>query len=294
VRVNAAPINQLDLLISSGRFYGGAPAVPYVPGVEGVGTVVEAKRLTSGARVWFDFGRFDNALGSMAEMCIVDESRCLELRHDVDDETAAALGLTGVAAWMSLSQRGRVRAGEQVLVIGAGGAVGQIALQAARLLGAGRVIGGSRSEEGRAIAEKLGADAVVDTSGDDVQLIAERIEDACDGPLSLAIDPVWGSIAAAALQALAPDGRLVNFGGAGGPTLPLESAVLRSKSLSVLGYTNVMLGFDEMSKAVEELHEHAAEGRLQVLLERVGLDDIAGAFGRAGQSPHRKLVVVPR
>ena len=294
MRVNAAPINQLDLLISSGRFYGGAPAVPYVPGVEGVGTVVEAKRLTSGARVWFDFGRFDNALGSMAEMCIVDESRCLELRHDVDDETAAALGLTGVAAWMSLSQRGRVRAGEQVLVIGAGGAVGQIALQAARLLGAGRVIGGSRSEEGRAIAEKLGADAVVDTSGDDVQLIAERIEDACDGPLSLAIDPVWGSIAAAALQALAPDGRLVNFGSAGGLTLPLESAVLRSKSLSVLGYTNVMLGFDEMSKAVEELHEHAAEGRLQVLLERVGLDDIAGAFGRAGQSPHRKLVVVPR
>jgi NADPH:quinone reductase-like Zn-dependent oxidoreductase len=294
VRVDAAPINQLDLLIASGRFYGGAPDVPYVPGVEGVGTVVEADALEPGTRVWFAFDRFDNALGSMAELCSVEEARAMVIRHDIDDVTSAALGLTGVAAWMSLSQRGGIEPGEHVLVLGAGGAVGQIALQAARLLGAGRVIGASRSEEGRAIAQKLGADAAVDSSGDDVDVIGARIQDACDGQLSLVIDPVWGTIAAAAMRALGPTGRLVNFGGSGGPIAPLDSGVIRSKSLSVLGYTNVMLSFDEMCTAVTALHEHAAQGRIQVLVETVGLDDIAAAFKRAGDSPHRKLVVVPR
>src|SRR5919106_2469555 len=182
VRVSAAPINQLDLLIGSGRFYGGAPDPPYVPGVEGVGTVVEAEGLEPGTRVWFSFGRFDSPRGSMAELCAADQARTMVIEHDIDDPTAAALGLTGLAAWMSLARRASVAAGEQVLILGAAGAVGQVALQAARLLGAGRVIGASRSEDGRAIALKLGADAVVDSRGDDVDAIAARIDQACDGP----------------------------------------------------------------------------------------------------------------
>jgi NADPH:quinone reductase-like Zn-dependent oxidoreductase len=256
--------------------------------------VEEADALEPGTRVWFDFQRFDNPMGSMAELCSVDEARMMPIAHDIDSETAAALGLTGVAAWMSLSTRGRIAHGEQVLILGADGAVGQIAVQAARLLGAGRVVAASRSEDGRSVALKLGADAVVDNSGEDVDLIAARIEAACEGPLSLVIDPVWGAGSAAAIRALGPNGRLVNFGSAGGPIVPLDSAVLRSKSLSVLGYTNVMLTFDEMCTAVRALHEHAAEGRIQVLVETFGLDETPAAFQRAGQSPHRKLVVVPR
>ena len=165
VRVSAAPINQLDLLIGFGRFYGGAPKPPYVPGVEGVGTIVDGDELNPGTRVWFAFERYDSTRGSMGELSAIEEARTVVLEHGIDDVTAAALGLTGLAAWMSLA-RGRVTDGEQVLVLGAAGAVGQVALQAARILGAGRVIGASRSEEGRAIAEKLGADAVVDSRGD--------------------------------------------------------------------------------------------------------------------------------
>ncbi len=293
MRVSAAPINQLDLLIGSGRFYGGAPDLPYVPGVEGVGTVVEAEGLEPGTRVWFSFERYDSPRGSMAELCAVDQIRTMVIEHDIDDATAAALGLTGLAAWMSLSSRASVAAGEQVLILGAAGAVGQVALQVARLLGAGRVIGASRSEEGRAIAQKLGADAVVDSSGDDVETIAARIEQSCDGPLNVVIDPIWGSHAAAAVRALGEGGRLVNFGSSGGPIAPLDSAMIRSKSLSVLGYTNVSLPFDEIRTAVRSLYAHAAEGMIEVLLERVGLDGIGSAVRRAGESPHRKLVVVP-
>ena len=144
----------------------------------------------------------------MAELCAVDEQRTVVLEHTLDDAVAAALGLTGLAAWMSLSWRGKLEPGEQVLILGAAGAVGQVALQAARILGAGRVIGASRSEEGRAIARRLGADAVVDSSGGDVDAIAERMERACEGPLSIVIDPVWGDLATVALRALAPGGGL--------------------------------------------------------------------------------------
>lgn len=293
VRVAAAPINQLDLLIGSGRFYGSAPEPPYVPGVEGVGSVVESDGLAPGTRVWFSFERFDSARGSMAELCTVDEARTVVLEHDLDDAVAAALGLTGLAAWMSLSWRGKLAQGEQVLVLGAAGAVGQVAVQAARILGAGRVIGASRSKEGRAIAQRLGADAVVDTSGDDIDALAARIEDACDGPLTLVIDPVWGNPAAAALRVLSPGGRLVNFGGSANIVAPLESAVIRSKSLSVLGYTNLALSFDEITAAVRSLHQHAAEGGINPILDRIDLDDLRSAWVSAGQSPHRKFVVAP-
>ena len=292
VRVTAAPINLLDLFIGSGRFYGDSPEPPYVPGVEGIGTVVEADGLEPGTRVWFSFERFDGARGSMAELCAVDEQRTVVLEHTLDDAVAAALGLTGVAAWMSLSWRGKLEPGEQVLVLGAAGAVGQVALQAARILGAGRVIGASRSEEGRAIARRLGADAVVDSSGD-VDAIAERMERACEGPLSLVIDPVWGDLATAALRGLAPQGRLVNFGSSAGIVAPLDSAVIRSKSLSVLGYTNVSLPFENVRAAVSSLHQHAAAGRINPILDRVDLDELGSAWTRAGESPHQKLVVMP-
>jgi NADPH:quinone reductase-like Zn-dependent oxidoreductase len=283
----------LDLLIGSGRFYGGAPEPPYVPGVEGIGTIVESDALEPGARVWFSFERFDGARGSMAELCAIDEQRTVVLEHTLDDAVAAALGLTGVAAWMSLSWRGKLEPGEQVLVLGAAGAVGQVALQAARILGAGRVIGTSRSEEGRAIARRLGADAVVDSSGGDVDAIAERMERACEGPLSLVIDPVWGDLATAALRVLAPQGRLVNFGSSAGIIAPLDSAVIRSKSLSVLGYTNVSLPFEKVRAAVGALHQHAAAGRINPILDRVDLDELGSAWIRAGESPHQKLVVMP-
>jgi NADPH:quinone reductase-like Zn-dependent oxidoreductase len=293
VRMTAAPINQLDLLIGSGRFYGGAPDPPYVPGVEGVGSVVEANGLEPGTRVWFSFESFDSPRGSMAELCAIDESRTVAIEHDIDDAVAADLGLTGLAAWMSLSWRAKIQPGEQVLVLGAAGAVGQIAVQAAHILGAGRVIAASRSDQGRAIAEQLGADAVVDSSGGDDDAIAARIEAVCEGPLTVVIDPVWGELAAAALRALSPGGRLVNFGSSAGVIAPLDSTIIRAKSLSVLGYTNVSLPFEEIRSAVTTLHRHAAEGRIDPILDRVGLDDLHSAWTHVGESPHRKFVVTP-
>src|SRR6266568_6917301 len=160
VRVMAAPISPLDLLCASGKSYFGAPQLPYIPGVQGVGIVMEADGFAPGQRVWFscDAGMKPGD-GSMALYCVIDESSAHALPDQVDNDLAAALGLSAIAAWMALTWRGHLQPGEQVLILGASGAVGQVAVQAARLHGAGRVIAASRNEDGRTLALSRGADA---------------------------------------------------------------------------------------------------------------------------------------
>src|SRR2546429_8195911 len=201
VRVTAAPISPLDLLCASGTSYFGAPRLPYVPGVQGIGIVLEADMLAPGQRIWFscDAGMKPGD-GSMALYCVIDESSALVLPDRVEDDLAAALGLSAIAAWMALTWRGHLQPGEQVLVLGASGAVGQVAVQAAKLLGAGRVIAASRDEAARTRALLHGADAIVDLSGNDVDEISRRILAACEGPLHLVIDPVWGQIGRASCR----------------------------------------------------------------------------------------------
>jgi len=294
VRVTAAPISPLDLLCASGTSYFGAPRLPYIPGVQGIGIVIEADVLAPGQRVWFscDAGMKPGD-GSMALYCVIDESSALVLPDQVDDDLAAALGLSAIAAWMALTWRGHLQSGEQVLVLGASGAVGQVAVQAAKLLGAGRVIAASRDEEGRARALSRGADAVVDLTGDDVEGMRRRMAAACEGPLHLVIDPVWGLPAEAAVRVLAAEGRLINIGSAAGPTARFESAILRSRLHAILGYTNNALTHEQKAGALTEILTHAAAGRCTVEREMVPLARAAEAWERQAACARRKLILVP-
>jgi len=294
VRVTAAPISPLDLLCASGTSYFGAPRVPYIPGVQGIGIVMESDILVPGQRIWFtcDAG-IKPGDGSMAQYCVIDESSALALPDQVDDDLAAALGLSAIAAWMALTWRGHLQPGEQVLILGASGAVGQVAVQAARLLGAGRVVAASRNKDGRTLALSRGADAVVDLSGDDVDEISRRILAACDGPLHLVIDPVWGLPAEAAIRALAIEGRLINIGSAAASTARFESAIVRSRLHAILGYTNNALTREQKAQALENVLAHAAAGRCTVEREIVPLTEAAGAWERQSAFAHRKLILVP-
>jgi NADPH:quinone reductase-like Zn-dependent oxidoreductase len=284
----------LDLLCASGTSYFGAPQLPYIPGVQGIGIVMEADSLLPGQRIWFscDAGMKPGD-GSMALYCVIDESAALALPDNVDDDLAAALGLSSIAAWMSLKWRGNLQPGEQVLVLGASGAVGQVAVQAAKLLGAGRVIAASRDEAARTRAFSLGADAVVDLTGDDVEEISRRIAAACEGPLHLVIDPVWSLPAEAAARVLGYEGRLVNFGSAAGPAARFESATLRSKLLNILGYTNNALTHEQKAEALTEILTHAAAGRCTVERESVSLARVAEAWERQASIARRKLILIP-
>jgi NADPH2:quinone reductase len=294
VQVMAAPISPLDLLCASGKSYFGAPALPYVPGTQGVGVVIESDTLPIGQRVWFscDAGMKPGD-GSMARYCVIEEAAALALPDQIESDLAAALGLSAIAAWMALTWRGRLQPGEQVLVLGASGAVGQVAVQAAKILGAGRVIAATRDATARERALTRGADAVVDLTGDDVDEISRRIAAACDGPLHLIIDPVWGIPAEAAVRVLAPEGRLVNFGSAAGPTARLESATLRSRLHNILGYTNNALSPEQKAQALAEILAHAAAGRCTVERETMPLAQAGEAWERQAVFARRKLILVP-
>jgi len=298
IRVTAAPVNPLDLLCASGTSYFGAPALPYVPGTQGVGVIEEAGSRSAGQRVWFscDAGMRPGD-GSLAQYCVVPEAAVLPLDEAVSDDLAAALGLSAIAAWMALSWRGGLRPGETVLVLGASGTTGQVAVQAARLLGAGRVVAACRDEHGRARAIELGADAAADLTAPggegDAGVLAGRLEQACGGRADLVIDPVWGLPAQAALRVMAPDGRLVNFGSSAAPDAMIGSPTLRSGMLSVLGYTNNALSPERKAAALATVLEHAAAGRLDVDREVLPLGQVADGWSRCGTAPHRRAVLIP-
>jgi NADPH2:quinone reductase len=291
--VTAAPVNPLDLLCASGTSYFGAPPVPYVPGTQGVGTVAEADTLRRGQRVWFscDAGMKPGD-GSMAELCVVPESAVLPMPDGVAGDLAAALGLSAIAAWMAL-ERGGLRPGEHVLVLGASGTVGQVAVQAARLRGAGRVIAACREAAGRARAAELGATAVADLTGNDAGPIAARLAKAAAGRVDLVIDPVWGIPAEAALRVLSPGGRLVNLGSSAAPQARLDSATLRAGTLSVHGYTNAALPGERKARVFRDILEHAAAGRITADRETMPLAEAARGWARCGRPPYRKQVLIP-
>ena len=274
VEVRAAPITPLDLLCATGTSYFGKPATPYVPGVQGVGEI-------DGRTVWFPTAAgMAPGHGSMAEFAAVAAEDLVELPAGADVVAVAAAGLSAVAAHMALTWRGGLAPGEQVIVLGAGGVVGQAAVQLARAAGARRVVAGARSEAAQARAETAGADAVVALDTDDLDELAGRFAAAVDGPADLVLDPLYGVPAAAAARALRPGGRLVNLGSSAGETCPIDSSTLRSRLLSILGYTNNELTREQRAAAVTTVAEHVARGTLAVAHEIVPLADAPSAWQR--------------
>jgi NADPH:quinone reductase-like Zn-dependent oxidoreductase len=294
VRVTAAPLVPLDLLCASGTSYFGRPPVPYVPGVQGVGVVEQSAALPAGTRVFLATrAGMAPGDGSLAERCLVRDDDLIPIEDGIPDVVAAAVGLSGVAAWMALTWRAQLQPGERVLVLGGGGAVGQAALGAARALGAGRLVAVCRGEQAAERALKAGAEDVVPLTGDADEL-TERLAALLGGSVDVVIDPVFGPAATAASRLLATGGRLVNIGGAMADTAQLSSAVLRSRTAAVLGYTNNVLTPEQRRTALTAVLGHAAAGRITVAAEELPLTDVAQAWRRqAAGTAGARIVLVP-
>src|SRR5690349_2878392 len=275
ITVAAAPITPLDLLCATGTSYFGVPATPYVPGVQGVGYRED------GTPVWFATSAgMRPGDGSMAAAVTVPFVDVVPLPRGVPLPLIAALGLSAVAAHAALTRTGGLTEGEVVLVLGAGGVVGQAAIQLARLAGASRVIAVARSAAARERALQLGAEhAVPLRPDDDAATLADRLR-AVSGLVDLVLDPVFGVPAAAALRVLRPGGRLVNLGSSAGATAPLDSATLRSGSLKILGYTNNALSVGERADSLNVVATHATAGNLTVAYEVAPITDVADAWQR--------------
>ena len=294
VTTAAAPITPLDVLCATGTSYFGRPPLPYVPGVQGVGVVERARGCASGTRVWFPTtAGMQPGDGSMAQQVLVPESELVALTHDVDDTLVAALGLSAIAAWMALTWKAALQPDEKVLVLGGGSVVGQVAIQAARLSGAGRVVAASRSPRAQARANTCGAHVVVALRDDDEpDALAARLADACDGDVDVVIDPLCGVPASAALRLLGRGARFVNLGGSAGDTATFSSATIRSRSAKVLGYTNNEIDTEQKRTALTAVLDHAAAGRLTVDHEVVRLDDLPEAWRRQAQGTAERRIVV--
>jgi NADPH:quinone reductase-like Zn-dependent oxidoreductase len=278
--VSVAGLNPVDLYTAAGQL-ASKPPLPSVAGKEGIGSV-------DGRRVYFDSPVAP--FGSMAERVQVNADALVEVPGDVDDALVVSFGIAGLAAWLGMEWRGRLQRGETVLVLASSGVVGQIAVQGARLLGAGRVVAAARHEESLARArDELGADAtVLLDSGND---LPERMREAAGGQLDMVVDPVWGEPAMAALEALSEGGRLVQIGNSAGATAEVTARTVRTGVKSILGHTNFSAPQEVKAEAFKTMCRHAAAGELAVPVEEVALDSVEDAWERQADGPHHKLVI---
>lgn len=286
VEVAAAGVNPVDLSKAAGTFYAGRARVPFVAGQEGVG------RLADGRRVYFD--QPVHPSGSMAQRAAVLESGLLPVPEGLGDAVAVSLGVAGLAAWLPLSWRAQLAPGEVVLVLGATGVVGRIAVQAAKLLGASRVVAAGRDADALARAEELGADATVRFDGVAREDLTDAFRASAGGDVDVVVDPLWGEPAAAALGALGTGGRLIQIGQSAGPLAEIPSALIRGKLADVRGHTNFLAPPEVKAEAYAALTAHAAAGRLTVDVETLPLAEVETAWERqrAGTGG-TKLVLAP-
>jgi NADPH2:quinone reductase len=308
VRIHAAALNPVELHIWNGHFFDGPPRPPYVIGLEGVGVVEEGERLAPGTRVRVEYVHpgYDRD-GAVAEYAVAPEepdasdrasqASVAPIADGLGDVEAAALGVPVFTALMCLERAQRAGAsleGAHVLVTGATGAVGLIAVQLAKLMGAARVVAAGRNAERLQRARELGADATVELGGDAASL-RDRFAEAAAGRLDVALDPLWGEPARAAIDALTHDGVYVSFGQAASPVAELSGIPMRNRRVTLVGHSGAWAMPQERQAALARAHDLAsrAGGRLTLDIEELALDEIAGAWERLSRSAGRRLVVRP-
>jgi len=284
IEVGAAALHHVDLLKASGTFYMGSPPLPSVVGTDGVG------RPADGRRVYFDVSV--PPFGSMAERTLVPEDVVIDVPDGIGDALAAACGNTGLGAWLALTWRSDLQPGETVLVLGATGAVGTVAVQAAKLLGAGRVIAAARSSDGLERLRERGADAVVelDAGGD----LAAAFRAAAGGDVHVTIDTLWGEPALAAIQAAGRHARHLQVGQIASLDIALPAPALRSVSLDLRGFSVAHPPVEIRRQGYAELTAHVGRGDIAIDVDELPLERIGEAWARQAEATGGpKLVLRP-
>jgi NADPH2:quinone reductase len=293
VHIRASALKPIDKQMANGSHYAAFHELPVVCGNDGVGC------LDDGKRVFFAGPR--QPYGGMAERTVVSASRCFPIPDNVGDDVAAAVFNPGLSAWGALAWRAQLAPGETVLILGATGVTGKLAIQTAKLLGAGRVIAAGRNEQVLRTLPDLGADATIrlDKPGQDLAEAFAR--EAGETGFDVIIDYLWGPPTEALLAAItrrdlkpaASRVRLVEVGESAGATISLPAAALRSSRLEILGAgTGSAPASPEMwIEAIRQLLASVASGALRVDTERAPLADVKEVWDRDQRG--RRTVIVP-
>jgi NADPH2:quinone reductase len=290
VDVEVAGLNPVDVALGEQRYTVPSPPLPYVPGIEAVGRVVESAvaGIDAGDRVYTDLPALGH--GTFASRTLAYGATTFPVSGDADIALACALGIAGVAAHLSLVHRAALRQGEHVAVLGATGVVGAVAVQVARLLGAGSIVAVGRDPERLKAARSLGATATARIGEDHIE---EVIREATGEGANVVIDMLCGPPAEAALEAMAIGGRLVQLGRSAAETMEIRSGTVRGRNLSIIGHTNMLAAPDIRRSAHQWLLDRASDGELRVDVETVPLSDVADAWTRQKSSPGHKLLLAP-
>jgi NADPH:quinone reductase-like Zn-dependent oxidoreductase len=274
--VLAAGVNPVDLVMADAPFGADLP-LPRTMGIEAVVAVDGQPAYAEGVVV---------PHGSFADQTVVAAGSTFALPSELDPVEALGFGISGLAGWLALEMEANVQPGETVIVLGATGPAGQVAMQAARLLGATRVVTTTRSESARQALQSRGADEVVVLGHDDD---GARLLEATNGGADVIFDPLWGPTLVAALAAAKPGARSVSIGMTSSPAVELPFMSMFRKRLST--YSNWGTDPERKRAAFLTMAKHARAGELVIDVEVLSLDEAPNAWARQATSPHVKLVL---
>jgi NADPH:quinone reductase-like Zn-dependent oxidoreductase len=290
VNVSAVGLHRVVKALADGSHYASSDLLPMIPGVDGVG------RLEDGTRVYF--GMVRRPFGTFAERAVTAPSMCLPIPKALDDVTVAAIMNPGMSSWAALS-RAQFVAGESVLILGATGVAGQLAVQVAKRLGARRVVAAGRNSQVLEELEQRGADAVISLSqGQETVVSSLRSEWVKDG-FDVVLDYVWGHPAECLLEAISQKGRglaasrirFVQVGESAGPMIALPAATLRSGGLELLGSGFGSVSIEEIFSAVTKFLKEAEKEPFQIKTTAAPLSEIEALWNSAQQGA--RLVFQP-
>ena len=285
VHVTAAALSNLAKGRASGTHYSASVEVPFVVGVDGVG------RLDDGRRVYFILP--EPPLGSMSERTVVRAEQCIALPDELDDVTAAAIANPGMSAWAALTERAKFIAGETVLVNGATGVAGQLAVQIAKYMGAQTVIATGRNVEVLKSLTRLGADVVIPLVEDRDELeLAFRVEFA-EG-INVVLDYLWGASAELLLAAAAKAEaslRFVQIGGMSALDIKLPGSVLRSAPITLMGSGLGSVPNDRLARCISDLMQAAVPGVFEIATHTIPLSEVEETWSTAPMTPRTVYLV---
>jgi NADPH:quinone reductase-like Zn-dependent oxidoreductase len=274
---------------AAGVHYTSTGTLPMIPGIDAVG------RRPDGKRIYFVAD--DDALGTMAGKAIADVRRAIELPDDVNAAKVAAAMNPAMASWVALRLRVPIQPGQSVLVLGATGNAGAMAVQVAKRLGAGRVVGAGRDPDRLSAVGAAGADDVIPLTADDEATGAALAAAAAD--VDIVLDYVWGKPAERAIMALltarSDRSRAMNWiqiGSVAGPTIELPSVALRSANFRILGVGQGAVSGPAYLAQLPSLVAEIDSGAIEVNANPVPLADVEAVWTRPGL-PGERTVLVP-
>ncbi|WP_329126567.1 quinone oxidoreductase family protein [Streptomyces sp. NBC_01465] len=289
VDVLAAGLHPRVRSAADGTHYTSDGSLPMVPGVDAVGRTPEGELLY--------FVAPDDGIGTMAERAVVDRRRAITLPPGTDPAAVAAAMNPGMSSWVALRRRVAFRPEGSVLVMGATGNAGQLAVRIAKRLGASRVIGAGRDPQRLDLLTGLGADEVIALGGDE-DAVADRLGRAA-GDVDVVIDYLWGRPTEQAMPALlkARTDRSkalawIQIGSMAGQDIALPSYLLRAGNLSIMGSGQGSVTTAGILAELPSLAEEIASGALAVGVQSVPLEQVEQAW-TAPAEPGRRIVITP-